>query len=87
MGGLSQILSDAKRRGDFHSMFISQNLPITHFSFVDDILILCGGDFMDTSVSVDLLSLFGWATIMFINIKKYSISHHNFSQMDIRHMS
>jgi hypothetical protein len=41
--GLSREIGDAKSRGEFQGISISQNLRITHLLFVDDVLIFCCG--------------------------------------------
>ena len=45
--GLSHVLKEAIRLGNFIGLQLAQNLNISHFIFVDDILILCSGSVRD----------------------------------------
>jgi len=63
--GLSGAIGEAKSRGDFKGISISSTLrPITHFLFVDDILVFCSGRRGDGEKLSTILDLFGRATGM-----------------------
>jgi hypothetical protein len=60
--GLSRAIGDAKARGEFQGISISQNLRITHLLFVDDVLLFCCGRRGDAKKLSQILEVFGRAT-------------------------
>ena len=75
--GLSHFLDQAKRRGVFKGVPISNVLFISHLLFVDDILIFYDGSRRDIDKLCEGLDLLQVALGMFINMHKSTISFSN----------
>jgi hypothetical protein len=75
--GLSGAMEDANERGEFHGISISLTLNLTHLLFVDDVLLFYNGQRCDAKKFHTILDLFGWATDMQINARKYTLLIHN----------
>lgn len=71
--GLSHLLVETMWGGDLHGTYISQNLSLTHLFFVDDILIFSNGFTREMGNLFKILSLYGRAIGMSINIIKSTL--------------
>ena len=68
--GLSHFIDQAKRRGGFKGVPISNALYLSHLLFVDDILIFYDGSRRDIDKLCDGIDLLQVATGMVINMQK-----------------
>jgi len=71
--GLSWALAKAKRVNNFQGMRLRRHEHLTHFLFVDDVLIFCFCAATKGGILKDILELFCDATSMVINVNKSSI--------------
>jgi hypothetical protein len=74
---LNRAIAKEKYHGDFHSIAISPNLNTNHLLFIDDVLILCTGQWCDVHKLYDILKLFIKDTCMNINERNSTLSTHN----------
>lgn len=72
--GLSHFIIKAKNEGEFRGIDISPGLSITHFLFVDGILIFCDGSHRRLHWLADNIDLFHRATGMMINMEKSTVN-------------
>ena len=70
--------------GGFKGLHISQVLSISHFAFVDDILIFCDGSRHDYANLSQGLNLFQGSTGMQVNERKNPISTANLNPWEIK---
>ena len=76
--GLSHFIDQAKRRGGFKGVPISNSLYLSHLLFVDDNLIFYDDSCKDIDKLCDGLDLLQVATGMVINMHKSTIFVSNF---------
>jgi hypothetical protein len=72
--GLSRALIYVKRLGPLKGIRLGISVSLSHFLFVDDILLFCNGSKRDALELKDILDLYCMAIGMKVNIGKSSIS-------------
>ena len=81
--GLSRLLLEAHRGGNFNGINVSQHLQITHLLFVDDVLIFCSRTVHDLNTLAEILALFSSATGMEINEGKSTFTTHHMEDVEV----
>lgn len=82
--GLSNLLGEAKKRGEFQGYLVTRMLAITYLLFVDDILIFSNGSLQEVALLKSILTTFGKASSTIINFKKYSLLVSNLGVVELQ---
>lgn len=71
--GLIHLLVEAKQRGEFQGCMVTRALPISHLSFVDDILFFSKDSPQKVALLKNILSIFGKVIGIIINFQKSTL--------------